>query len=79
MLFEICAHCLVTLVYPGGEAADAGRRVCSLDRVDDMGALRDREIASEKRVVVDGALRFVREDSDGDAWEPSHERTDSAA
>jgi hypothetical protein len=65
--FEIALHGHVGLVSPGGKAGDAGRRVGGLHRLDGAGALGGREVALEKRVVVDGALGPVREDGGGDA------------
>jgi hypothetical protein len=66
--FELVAHRLVTFVYPGCKARDAGRRVRSPHRVDCFGALSGSEIALEERVVIDGALGAIREDGDPNAW-----------
>ena len=65
--FQVGAHRLVALVHPGGEMRDAGSRISRLHHVDGVGAL-------EQSVVIDTALRLVREDGRRDAREAPHLR-----
>jgi hypothetical protein len=55
---------LKALVHPGGETRDPCRGVRGLHRSDGAGAFAVGEVPLEQRVVVESALRLVREAAD---------------
>ena len=75
---QLGAHSLVALVDPRGVAVDARGPVGRGHRVDGGRALGATKIAVEQCVVVDGALRVLREDRRRDSTQPLKRGTGGA-